>query len=618
MQLVTHSALLRALGWSLFNSLWQMALLWLLYGVFIRVFKGLSAHVRHGLAVLLLGSGAAWSGLSFLNALYDSDAAGTGLSAILSNGGIAGYSAWYTIREWFNWVLPYCSSIYLLFLTFLFARYFTHYIHSRRLRSSGLHKAQGELRVFVSDTARRMGIGKEVRVWLSSLVDGPLTLGFLKPVILLPFTTVNNLSMAQVEAILLHELAHIRRNDYLLNLGVTFLEIFFFFNPFVRMLVRYVKREREHRCDDLVMQFRYEPHTYVTALLSLARNDNNKNQQLALAAAGENDQLLLRRVRRILDQPQKADRLRIRTILLLFLPMVIACLVFFRSPDRPAISLPGFEATHGNQAASGSQSSQSSEIESRSPRQNSSSYMGVFFTSREQGSIGERMVAGQQFTTGEQVAPAVWSENQFVLVRFITKVNAKMVIAAPPALHCKKIKRTTIHPSEQMMRPAGEDMELAVDDDGSEEMAPSNELIINTAQAPKREYSISNDQVVVIKPLIVPVNKLTPYIPNSSFSYQDRADTILPRARVAAARESATRNLEKAILLMQKDLELQLQNLRSNAVQTELSSAQKEARLAQQSILIEQIKLQKEYLTRQLELEKKLEKIRKKHVIIYI
>src|SRR5260221_11400424 len=87
-----------------------------------------------------------------------------------------------------------------------------------------------------------------------------------------------NLTPEQVEAILVHELAHIRRKDFLLNLGVTMLEGLFFFNPFTRWLIADLKKEREFCCDDLVLQFRYDPHTYVSALLAVARQASQTRQ----------------------------------------------------------------------------------------------------------------------------------------------------------------------------------------------------------------------------------------------------------------------------------------------------------------------------------------------------
>src|SRR5580692_871180 len=70
MSLLTQSALLRALGWSLFNSLWQMSLLWASFHLFLLVFNRLNSRSRHGLALFLLAIGAGWSGLSFFEAWF--------------------------------------------------------------------------------------------------------------------------------------------------------------------------------------------------------------------------------------------------------------------------------------------------------------------------------------------------------------------------------------------------------------------------------------------------------------------------------------------------------------------------------------------------------------------
>ena len=96
----------------------------------------------------------------------------------------------------------------------------------------------------------------------------------------------------------MHELAHIKRNDYLLNLMVTAVEMIFFFNPFCRLFVSAIRKERENSCDDLVLQFKYDPHVYVMALLSLEKS-RHVDQPLVIAASGKNNKLLLQRVKRI-------------------------------------------------------------------------------------------------------------------------------------------------------------------------------------------------------------------------------------------------------------------------------------------------------------------------------
>ncbi|MDP4217764.1 MAG: M56 family metallopeptidase [Bacteroidota bacterium] len=315
MPLFTQSALLKALGWSLFNSLWQMAALWLCHLLLTALLRKSSSHVRHGLAVFCLGTGT----ILFLVTLFNSyPAAGSG--QFFSGDWMPSFHG---ARQTINALLPYCSFLYLLALTFLFARYINCYMYSRRLKADGLSKIQPRLRLFVKEIAQRMGITREVQVWLSSLVDGPVTLGFLRPVILVPVAMVNNLSVPQVEAILLHELAHIKRYDYLVNLGITVVGILFFFNPFTRLLIRDIRREREHRCDDLVLQFRYDPHAYVSALLSLAAPARYR-QTLALAATGKNDRLLLHRVRRILNQQRTGKRPGAKPVIVLLFTLLTA------------------------------------------------------------------------------------------------------------------------------------------------------------------------------------------------------------------------------------------------------------------------------------------------------
>jgi Zn-dependent protease with chaperone function len=336
----TQSALLKALGWSLFDSLWQMALLWIVYLLLVSAFSKMSAHSRHGLAFSLISLGTGSFLLAFLIHYYrfaGGETTGTWLSGLLLAAQHAGYALPEAMGRSIDRLLPYFSSLYLLALIFQFTRYSNHYLYARRLKAEGLSRVGPALRVFVAQTAGRMGIKKEVGVWLSSGVDVPMTLGFLRPVILIPFAMVNNLSLEQVEAILLHELAHIKRFDYLLNLGVTVMQLVFFFNPFARLLIQQVRKEREHRCDDLVIQFRYDPHAYASALLSLARQ-GRYNQAMAMAATGKNDRLLLQRVRRILQQDRRVDRPGARPLLFFLFTLVAALFTLSHRVDpEPAM-----------------------------------------------------------------------------------------------------------------------------------------------------------------------------------------------------------------------------------------------------------------------------------------
>src|SRR5690606_11885641 len=118
-------------------------------------------------------------------------------------------------------------------------------------------------------------------------------IGYLKPVILVPLAAINHLSSQQMEAVLLHELAHIRRHDYLLNLIIRFIQSILYFNPFVNAMVKSIEREREKSCDDIVLQFQYDPHVYASALLTIEKS-NHFPRPFAVASSGRRNDLLHR------------------------------------------------------------------------------------------------------------------------------------------------------------------------------------------------------------------------------------------------------------------------------------------------------------------------------------
>ena len=107
------------------------------------------------------------------------------------------------------------------------------------------------------------------------MVDVPCMMGYFKPVILLPFTLSTYLSAEEVEAILLHELAHIKRGDYLVNLLQQVIGILLFFNPCMLLINKIINEERENCCDDLVVEATASPLIYAKALFKLEQTREN-------------------------------------------------------------------------------------------------------------------------------------------------------------------------------------------------------------------------------------------------------------------------------------------------------------------------------------------------------
>ncbi len=313
MNLWNQGDFLKALGWSLIDSLWQIGILWVLYVIITANGKRFLARQRHTLALLSLAGGSLWFITNLVINFYrsgdESNLIGTTTAFMASS--LPGLS------NNLELALPYLSLLYLAAIIFLFIRFYYQYRFTQKLTAEGLHKIDPELRIFTREIAERMGIKKEVRIWLSEMVDTPLTLNFWKPVILLPIAVVNHLNIAQTEAIILHELNHIRRNDYLINLLVACADIILFFNPFARLLGNIVKKERENCCDDLVLQFQYDARSYAKALLTLEQNRVGSSY-LAVAATGKSKHILLNRVRRILNQQPVVSPIRYRSLGFLF------------------------------------------------------------------------------------------------------------------------------------------------------------------------------------------------------------------------------------------------------------------------------------------------------------
>lgn len=290
---ISQSAFLQALGWATLNSFWQMALLWAGF-LTVQYFFRLSSHKKYLGALAALALGFAWFVGTFILYYQSGPAASLFVSTDAATPGLA---------TW-NIILSSASLAYLLLLMVPAYRLFKNWQYIEYLKKYGLEKSGLEYRLFVKKIAARLGIRKPVHVYISHLITSPVTIGYLKPIILLPVAALNGLNTQQVEAILLHELSHIRRYDYLINFIITLLHTLFYFNPFVKKFVHAIESERENCCDELVLQFQYDKLSYATALLTLEKNASSETI-LVMAAADKKH--LLHRIQKIVGQEQKTS-----------------------------------------------------------------------------------------------------------------------------------------------------------------------------------------------------------------------------------------------------------------------------------------------------------------------
>lgn len=171
----------------------------------------------------------------------------------------------------------------------------------------------------------RQGIKQKIQLIESAHVSTPVVYGYIKPIILFPIGLTSGLTTKQVELILAHELAHIKRQDYLVNILQAVAEALLFFNPFVWLLSAKIRTEREQCCDDAVLAQGFDPSLYAHTLLQL--EENKSAATLMLAAAGKKHELL-NRIKRIMERNTKSinrDRfvpIAVITLLLMFVSWV--------------------------------------------------------------------------------------------------------------------------------------------------------------------------------------------------------------------------------------------------------------------------------------------------------
>ncbi len=190
-------------------------------------------------------------------------------------------------------ITPWIFSAYLVAISYKILKALFEWYHFKKQFNKGLQKPPVDLKLFTMLKANHFGIKRKVTLWLSDIISTPFTFGFFKPVIILPVALVNQITLQQAETLILHELTHIKTNDYLLNWFLIIGENVFFFNPFVFSLCKKIRLEREKHCDINVMAFEYPPLVYAETLLQ-AQLVKQYVSQYQLAATGKQQQLLQR------------------------------------------------------------------------------------------------------------------------------------------------------------------------------------------------------------------------------------------------------------------------------------------------------------------------------------
>jgi uncharacterized protein (TIGR03435 family) len=307
-QLLAAQPWVERLGATLLHFLWQGAAIAALYAVARRfTARSTAPHVRYVLACAALAMMAAAPVLTWyllhppvLEPIAASLAPSASVIATPNVRDVPTAFAAGVYRAVPAPLLTWVVTVWLAGAIVFWMRLLGGWLLAERLRSTLVRPAPPEWQQALHRLQHRIRVARPVRLLVSSLVQAPAVVGWLRPVVLVPVGALAGLPPDHVEALLLHELAHIRRHDYFVNVLQSIVEALLFYHPAVWWISGHIRAEREHCCDDAAVAVTGDTLTYVRALAEI-ESERRASLSTAMAASGGS---LSHRVARLLGQPR--------------------------------------------------------------------------------------------------------------------------------------------------------------------------------------------------------------------------------------------------------------------------------------------------------------------------
>jgi len=293
------------LGWTLIHFLWQGALIALLLAILNGSLGRAASRARYAASCVAMLLMLACTVATFIrvnatapvNGAFAPPAATFAMQELST---ASGSPAIATSGEQFSKFLPWFVYFWMSGVCLLAIRSLGGWVVLRRLTRRAARPMAPIWQHRMERLAQRLQISRAVKLCESAVAEVPAVVGWMRPVVLLPACALSGLQPDQLEALLAHELAHIRRNDYLINLLQTCVETLLFYHPAVWWVGSQIRRERENCCDDLAVEVCGNALAYARALTQLEQLRCGL-PQLAMAATGGS---LLQRIQRLMPSPK--------------------------------------------------------------------------------------------------------------------------------------------------------------------------------------------------------------------------------------------------------------------------------------------------------------------------
>ena len=317
---------------ALLHSLWMGLVLAVLTSIIVITTRKRTALLRYNLLATALCLFLLSMGIVFYTSLQQKQVSGTATAQqsslqnaeLIKQPVVADHSILENVAAVFDIWSNYANQIVLIWFLIICAKSTqmmmgirgVRYLKTTQVFSAGTFWEEK-----VIEIANKLNISRPVVILQSGLAKVPMIAGHLKPVILIPLGLLNGLATKEVEAIISHELAHLKRNDYLVNLVQNFVEIVFFFNPGVLWISKLIKEERENCCDDLALSCMENKHQYIKALIS-CQEFSTANPRYAMAITGRKNSLKDRVTRMVFNNNSSLNKME-KTLLSIALISVL-------------------------------------------------------------------------------------------------------------------------------------------------------------------------------------------------------------------------------------------------------------------------------------------------------
>lgn len=341
-----HIPLVHSIGFALVHFLWQGMLIAGGLWVFLSLNKSLSAQTRYHAciaALLLMGlmpvstaiqyhqgersrPGSEGAQVNWIVAPEEVPVSAQASSTVAVSGSEASKQG--AMRRHVSWQ-PIIFIGWCLGVAVSLVRLISSWGRLSRLKKYSRRSEDPRVASLLESIIQKMGVTKAVRLRLSDYAFQPFLVGWLKPMIILPASIVAGLPADQLEAILIHELVHVRRHDSLIALWQSCMEVLFFYNPGVKWVSHQLRVEREYSCDQEVLKWVDNKLVYAHSLYQL----ETYRVQASKLALGARDGKLINRISSIMHDKHVHSKKRPGSWLTLVLPVLLSCVVITACTD---------------------------------------------------------------------------------------------------------------------------------------------------------------------------------------------------------------------------------------------------------------------------------------------